>query len=757
MSNPVKIIVTAETAEAAAKFKAFVASAGSDLKTVETQVASMAKNTSGHIGGMVYQFRGAMDAIRFAIMDGGPRAAFYAVDEALRGVLASGIKLSTLVPYAGAAAAAAAVLASEWSMVMGNVEDSAKATKNFVDEMDKVPDLIKKIQTLSNAGFLPKSAMSEAAGYLAGKPKLYVGLDGQLTTETTQSVTDTITEGGNPSLGIPGISREVTVQKQLKEATEEQVNAYLTNKFNLEQFSQEQAKAIEKNRQLEREAHEEAMSEADKKIAKIHDEYERQRQEIQATAAIEGAPKTVGGVRDPDVDKRRDLAIADLNTAEQNAVSKIQEDAANKSQEAWDRANEKVEADLKRVADEQERANAKLAEEQRKQTEDLERQAALRREIADDQIRLKMAEVQGNDNLSPEEKAAAMEKLLDEQSALLQVQIEQLEVQKNATLDLTKQLEIQKQIDELKIRQANLVPKQDKNDMSFGGQLDDQWDRLQKQVGNTAGDAASVVTSPFSGMREGFGQAITDMIQKATSFKQAMAEVGLTIEKSFIESVAHMASDFITNSAMMLLKHIATEAGMTSATGAGTVARQGWHLAETVFHGLMVEMRVAAHIAGEIASTVITGAQAAIRAMYHAVVAAIAAMESEASVPYVGVGLGIAAAAAIMAAAVGLMGGFADGGYTGAGGKYDIAGVVHKGEFVMPQETVNRVGIGPLEAIKNGSSGASVSPASSLAQNKVEVHTWMDGNAMAEHLQRSSAHEKYIVDVVRRNIHKFRS
>jgi hypothetical protein len=32
--------------------------------------------------------------------------------------------------------------------------------------------------------------------------------------------------------------------------------------------------------------------------------------------------------------------------------------------------------------------------------------------------------------------------------------------------------------------------------------------------------------------------------------------------------------------------------------------------------------------------------------------------------------------------------GFADGGYTGGGGKYQEAGVVHKGEFVMPQESV---------------------------------------------------------------------
>lgn len=38
---------------------------------------------------------------------------------------------------------------------------------------------------------------------------------------------------------------------------------------------------------------------------------------------------------------------------------------------------------------------------------------------------------------------------------------------------------------------------------------------------------------------------------------------------------------------------------------------------------------------------------------------------------------------------VGSVRGFADGGYTGDGGKYEIAGVVHKGEYVIPQSVLN--------------------------------------------------------------------
>lgn len=42
---------------------------------------------------------------------------------------------------------------------------------------------------------------------------------------------------------------------------------------------------------------------------------------------------------------------------------------------------------------------------------------------------------------------------------------------------------------------------------------------------------------------------------------------------------------------------------------------------------------------------------------------------------------------------------FASGGYTGAGGKYQPAGIVHRGEYVFPQEAVNRIGIRRLDAL----------------------------------------------------------
>lgn len=48
------------------------------------------------------------------------------------------------------------------------------------------------------------------------------------------------------------------------------------------------------------------------------------------------------------------------------------------------------------------------------------------------------------------------------------------------------------------------------------------------------------------------------------------------------------------------------------------------------------------------------------------------------------------------------VGTYAAGGYTGQGGKYERAGTVHRGEYVMPMEAVNRLGLPILDAMRAG-------------------------------------------------------
>lgn len=67
-------------------------------------------------------------------------------------------------------------------------------------------------------------------------------------------------------------------------------------------------------------------------------------------------------------------------------------------------------------------------------------------------------------------------------------------------------------------------------------------------------------------------------------------------------------------------------------------------------------------------------------------------------------GGGAGAGLAGIASTIGGLFGFSEGGYTGPGGRLEPAGIVHKGEYVMPQETVRAVGIRALENLRRATS-----------------------------------------------------
>lgn len=59
--------------------------------------------------------------------------------------------------------------------------------------------------------------------------------------------------------------------------------------------------------------------------------------------------------------------------------------------------------------------------------------------------------------------------------------------------------------------------------------------------------------------------------------------------------------------------------------------------------------------------------------------------------------------------------GFATGGYTGNGGKYEPAGIVHKGEYVMTKEATARLGVANLNRLNYGKVAGLTALASSVA------------------------------------------
>lgn len=80
----------------------------------------------------------------------------------------------------------------------------------------------------------------------------------------------------------------------------------------------------------------------------------------------------------------------------------------------------------------------------------------------------------------------------------------------------------------------------------------------------------------------------------------------------------------------------------------------------------------------------------------------------------------------------GFLGAFAKGGYTGDGGKNQPAGIVHAGEYVFPQEAVDRIGLRNLEMLNRGyANGGYVSGrmprlGSVPGMGQQEVHVYVD-------------------------------
>ena len=86
----------------------------------------------------------------------------------------------------------------------------------------------------------------------------------------------------------------------------------------------------------------------------------------------------------------------------------------------------------------------------------------------------------------------------------------------------------------------------------------------------------------------------------------------------------------------------------------------------------------------------------------------------------VGGGASASGGTAIQAAAAKLH--FATGGFTGTGGKYEPAGIVHRGEFVFTKEATSRIGVGNLYRLMRGyATGGYVGTPGSMADSRSQA------------------------------------
>ncbi len=348
MGEPIKIVVVAQTEEAAAKLQDFAKNSGGQLDAGLKQAAKsshtnfseglgqnrLAMMELGHVGRATAEGLAAgISPLRVLALES-PRI--------LQSFSMMGISLATMAPYLIAAGAAAGVFALEWYAVMGGVEDTTKKIEEQIKALDKIPAIMEKIQTLTKAGLLSPAAANEYADYLGPNPKRKLYRHGDGSIDENQIAT----EEQYPHTGDPfqdqRLQQMQTAGKQLSPA---EANDYVAKNF--PPGSEEQEKAQAKLNDLMEKSRIDLLSGLEKEKAEIHDRYQKERDEIALTA------KQAAGLHGPNSDAAVQTRLADLNSAEAQAVAdaeaKVQdkraaEQAASETQIRTEEANRTKEA-----------------------------------------------------------------------------------------------------------------------------------------------------------------------------------------------------------------------------------------------------------------------------------------------------------------------------------------------------------------------------------------------------------------------------
>lgn len=248
---------------------------------------------------------------------------------------------------------------------------------------------------------------------------------------------------------------------------------------------------------------------------------------------------------------------------------------------------------------------------------------------------------------------------------------------------------------------------------SLREQMTAAMEELQTQFGTVAQMIARGFTNVIGAAVNGIAGSIKGLLNLTMTWGEALRNIGTSIVQGIIESFAQMVANWIMSHLIM----------------------KGVLLAFHAFGISLKTQETASTIAAETAKTPILATNAAL-----------ASASSYGAAAYIG----LAALLAILAVVAAMS--FAEGGFTGSGGKYEPAGIVHRGEFVMPADAVNRIGLPALEAMRSGQEPA---PYSAQSGNVSAYFVWSEAE-LRDKLLNSREGERAVVSHVGKNSHRFR-
>lgn len=357
---------------------------------------------------------------------------------------------------------------------------------------------------------------------------------------------------------------------------------------------------------------------------------------------------------------------------------------------------------------------------------------AARKEAAEAEAREKRAEIaqiEGNRLLTQAEQRARLYAVYQREAADLPNRISQtrsaLEVEQQARPGGAKAAQLSGELSGLMERQAVGLPADmaRTRPLSLGEDIAAQLTALRDGFETVAGSVRNVMGSAIDGISTG----IQGLIKGTMTWGEALANIALTITNSIIKAIADMFAQWLVG--------LAVRAAVGKALAASAVAAS-------------VPMALAASAVWATPATLAT-------------IATLGGAAAGAP-PAIASSIGITKATSLAM--------FSEGGYTGAGGRDEPAGIVHRGEIVWSQDNIRAAG--GVEAVErmrvsgggfmpstvvSGVSSTAAAPTTagaSAAAPVINMAFFGDDRTAAQKWAESLEGQSYLVDVVQRNLHR---
>lgn len=230
---------------------------------------------------------------------------------------------------------------------------------------------------------------------------------------------------------------------------------------------------------------------------------------------------------------------------------------------------------------------------------------------------------------------------------------------------------------------------------NFFNGTSEAWANYAAEAADYSSQAAEATTTVLNDATSSIASGLDGIIKGTETVGEAFDNLGLSMASAILGALEQIAAKWIVTETLQLLgigtiegATVASEATKTAAVVGAEATKTGAKLAADA----TTTASSLAGIATTLAANLAAAAETVASWLPAALVASIGSFGAAAVV-----------GGAALVAAFALIGGFSEGGYTGPGGKYEAAGVVHKGEVVWSQADIRRAGgVSTVEAMRKG-------------------------------------------------------